>query len=316
MSIDTTFIIAALTGVFGAVVVAAVGARCTPNRWFNGAAGGLFGVALGVMTHVLWGWSTRGINPLQILMLPAAAVTLLLVMSAQNWFVFYEDGRDAFESAKPTLVLLAAALASVIASLFAGRHLVFIPMLWAGMGSWAILLSLQPIQRSIEINRSVLVGGLVGLCKIVLPLTGFIVFIPMGIASRASHEPSIKTSNAAASAKASAVDTSAVDTSAADTSPVDPSAADASEPTAPPQYSFWTNLVSLPWELMLLLAMTMTNGGRVPPRPAASHPLEYLSQPKHGESVGGEMPRLRRDLAVLVLVLALHVLCGLAIVRA
>jgi hypothetical protein len=301
MSIDTTFIIAALTGVFGAVVVAAVGARCTPNRWFNGAAGGLFGVALGVMTHVLWGWSTRGINPLQILMLPAAAVTLLLVMSAQNWFVFYEDGRDAFESAKPTLVLLAAALASVIASLFAGRHLVFIPMLWAGMGSWAILLSLQPIQRSIEINRSVLVGGLVGLCKIVLPLTGFIVFIPMGIASRASHESSIKTSNAAPSAKASAVD---------------PSAADASEPTAPPQYSFWTNLVSLPWELMLLLAMTMTNGGRVPPRSAASHPLEYLSQPKHGESVGGEMPRLRRDLAVLVLVLALHVLCGLAIVRA
>jgi hypothetical protein len=306
MSIDATFITAVLTGLFGAVVVTAIGARCTPNRWFNGAAGAFFGVALGVITHVLWRWSTRGIDPLQIWMLPAAAVTLLLVMSAQNWFVFYEDGQDAFESAKPTLVLLAAALASVIASLFAGRHLVFIPMLWAGMGSWAILLSLQPIQRSIEINRSVLVGSLVGLCKIVLPLTGFIVFIPMGIASRASREPSIKTSNTAPSTNASAAETSAVN----------PSAADSSAPAAPPQYSFWTNLVSLPWELMLLLAMTMTNGGRVPPRPAASHPLEYLSQRKHGESVGGEMPRLRRDLAVLVLVLALHILCGLAIVRA
>jgi hypothetical protein len=296
MSIDTTFIVAALAGLAGAVVVAGIGNRCSDSRWYNGAAGASFGVALGVITHVLWRWSTRGINPLQIWMLPVAAVTLLLVMSAQNWFVFYEDHQDAFQSAKPTLVLLAAALVSVIAAVFAGRHFVFIPMLWAGMGSWAILLCLQPIQRSIEINRSVPVGSLVGVCKIVLPLTGFIVFIPMAIAGRATRQPRIETSSAASGANASA--------------------ADASAPGAAPHTTFWTNLLSLPWELMLLLAMTMTNGGRVPPRPAATHPLEYLSQPKHEESVGGEMPRLRRDLAVLVLVLALHVLCGLAIVRA
>jgi hypothetical protein len=306
MSIDTTFIVAALAGLFGAVVVTAIGARCTHNRWFNGAAGASFGVALGVITHVLWRWSTRGINPLQIWMLPLAAVTLLLVMSAQNWFVFYEDGQDAFQSAKPTMVLLAAALASVIASVFAGRHFVFIPMLWAGMGSWAILLCLQPLQRSIEINRSVLIGSLVGLCKIVLPLTGFIVFIPMRIASRAARPPAGKTANPAPGSSASATNASATNASGAD----------APAPGTASQYAFWTNLLSLPWELMLLLAMTMTNGGRVPPRPAATHPLEYLSQPRHEESVGGEMPRLRRDLAVLVLVLALHVLCGLAIVRA
>lgn len=301
MSIDATFIIATLAGLFGAVVVASIGARCTPNRWFNGAAAALFGVALGVITHVLWRWSTGGINPLQIWMLPAAAVTLLLVMSAQNWFVFYEDGQDAFESAKPMLILLATALVSFIASVFAGRHFVFIPMLWAGMGSWAILLCLQPIQRSIEINRSVVIGSLVGLCKIVLPLTGFIVFIPMGIASRAARGPTLERANPAPSSSASATNASA---------------AGAPAPGTPPKYSFWVNLLSLPWELMLLLAMTMTNGGRVPPRPSANHPLEYLSQPKHGESIGGETPRLRRDLAVLVLVLALHVLCGLAIVRA
>jgi hypothetical protein len=289
MPIDFVFIVAALAGLSGAAVVAATGARRTPNRWLNGAAGASFGVALGVITHVMWRWCARGVNPLKFWTLPVAAVTLLLVMSAQNWFVFYEDRQDAFESAKPALVLLIAALAGGLAAVCAGRHFVFFPILWAGMGSWAIILCLKPLQRSIEANRSVLIGGVVGLCKVLLPLTGFIVFIPMGLAGCVAPQPA-KTSHAR-------------------------QGEDASAPGTPARFAFWKNLLSLSFEAMLLLAMTMTNGGRVARRPAAYLPLEYLSQVKHEESLGGEMPPLRRNLAVLVLVLALHVLCGVAIVR-
>ena len=41
-----------------------------------------------------------------------------------------------------------------------------------------------------------------------------------------------------------------------------------------------------------------------------------LSQQKNAQSVTGEMPRLKRDSVVMIFVLALHVLCGVLIVKA
>jgi hypothetical protein len=82
------------------------------------------------------------------------------------------------------------------------------------------------------------------------------------------------------------------------------------------QPGFLTNLPSLFWDIGLLLSTILINGARVPPQSAPSDPLEYLLQPKHENSASGDVPRLKRDSVVLVLVVALHVLCGVMIVKA
>ena len=77
--------------------------------------------------------------------------------------------------------------------------------------------------------------------------------------------------------------------------------------------AFFSNLLSLCWEIGLLLPMTLINGERMPRHATVSDPLEYLS--KGGASVSGDNTRLRRDSVVLILVLAIHVLCGVVIVK-
>jgi hypothetical protein len=279
MRTDSALIVATIAGLLGTLAVGAIGIRSNRSHWLVACGGALFGIALGVITHMLWVWHARGFDMLHIWRLPVAVLMLLLVMTAQNWFVFYEDRQDAFRSARPALIVIATAIASALAARITGSRSYYFPTIWACMGSWAIILCLQPIQRSIEINRNKMVGALVGVCKVLLPLTGIAVLFPMSVARRprAKH--------------AGGIDDSI-------------------------QPGFLTNLPILFWEIGLLLSTILINGGRVSRQPAASEPLECLLQPKHENSAGGDVPRLKRDSVVLVLVVALHVLCGIMIVKA
>jgi hypothetical protein len=279
MFTDSTAILATAAGLLGAVAVTAVGLRSNRDHRLIACAGCLFGIALGVITHVLYGWYARGFDPLRIWLLSVAVVILLLVMTAQNWFVFYEDRRDAFRSSRPTLVVIAAIIVSAFAAKITGSHSYYFPTLWAAMGSWAVILCLQPIQRSIEINRNKVVGGLVGVFKVLLPLSGIALLFPMSVVRGTRPQQS-------------------------------GTAEDSIQP------GFLTNLPSLFWDIGLLLSTILINGARVPPQSAPSDPLEYLLQPKHENSASGDVPRLKRDSVVLVLVVALHVLCGVMIVKA
>lgn len=279
MVTDSALILATMAALLGGAAVGGAGLRSKRNPWLVACGGGLFGIGLGVITHMLCVWYARDFDRLHLWQLPVAVLTLLLVMTAQNWFIFYEDRQDAFRSARPTLVVIATAIASVLAAKLTGRHSYYFPTLWACMGSWAIILCLQPMQRSIEVNRNKLVGGLVGICKVLLPMTGIAILFPMSVAQRA-HDKA-----------ASGMDDSI-------------------------QPGFLTNLPILFWEIGQLLSTILINGARVPQHPAASDPMECLLQPKHENSAGGEVPRLKRDSVVLVLVVALHVLCGVMIVKA
>lgn len=143
-----------------------------------------------------------------------------------------------------------------------------------------MLWCIDPVQRSIERTRSVLLGTLVGLCKVLLPFTGIVIFIQKFDAQQ--PKPEDFNPHARALGPKSVV----------------------------------INLIGLFWDLGRLLLTLLINGARVPPCPAASDPLEMLSQQRYAQSVTGEMPRLKRDSVVMIFVLALHVLCGVLIVKA
>jgi hypothetical protein len=279
MFIDASFIIASSAGLIGALVVAAIGSRFSRTPWVLGCGGAVSGIALGVATYVSCGWVRHGFDPFQAWVLPVSLTVLVLVMAAQNWFVFYADRQDAVQSAQPTVVVLVAALLCWLAAHAIGRQTLFFPLIWAGAGSLAILLCIPPIQRSIETNCSIGLGMVVGLCKIILPMTGIILLIPMGVAKN---------------------------TVAANRD----LGADARQRTG-----WLANFLSLCWEIGLLLPMMLINGARVAPAEPSSDPLEYLLQQKDGGSLSSGMPRLKRDSVVLVLVLAIHVLCGVMIVK-
>jgi hypothetical protein len=278
MPIDATVIVAIITGIFGVAAASAIGSRFTQNARFLAVGGVLAGLAVGLFAYVLSNWMTRGFNPAHTWLLPLAALVLLLVMAVQNWFVFYQDRRDVAESTRPVLVLACAAVASMLAAFAAGRHPWYLPhawyfpLIWASAGSWAILLSLPPIQRSIDVNRSVPIGIFVGICKILLPFGGVLVFLPTKLAERTARE-------------------------------ID-------------ERAFWNNLIGLLCEIGLLLPAAFINGARVTPAPTRHDPLEYLLQAKDEPSVAGETPRLKRDSVVWILVLAIHVLCGVVIIKA
>jgi hypothetical protein len=279
MFIDAAFIIACSAGLIGALVVAAIGSRFSRTPWVLGCGGAFSGIALGTATYVTCRWVQHGFNPFQAWVLPVALTVLVLVMSAQDWFVFYADPKDAVQSAQPTVVVLVATGICWMVAHALGRHSLFFPVIWAGAGSLAILLCIPPIQRSIETNCSIGLGMVIGFCKIVLPMAGIILLLPVGVTRR--------------SARAS-----------------QELAGDAPLPSG------WiANLLSLCWEIGLLLPMMLINGARVPPAAPPLDPLEYLLQQKGDGSVSSSMPRLKRDSVVLVLVLAIHVLCGVMIVK-
>jgi len=283
MFIDDSFIIAFSAGLIGALVVAAIGSRFSRTLWVLGCGGGFSGIALGVATYVGCGWVRHGFDPLQAWVLPASLTVLVLVMAAQDWFVFYADRNDAVQSAQPTVVVLVAALMCWLAAHAIGRQTLFFPLIWAGAGSLAILLCIPPIQRSIEANCSIGFGIVVGLCKIILPMTGIILLIPLGVAKTSVTAKQDLGGDAGGDARH--------------------------------RPGWFGNLLSLCWEIGLLLPMMLINGARVAPSAPSSDPLEYLLQQKGGGSLSSGMPRLKRDSVVLVLVLAIHILCGVMIVK-
>jgi hypothetical protein len=281
MPANVAFVVALSTGFVGAIVVSAIAVRFTRKFWSLALGGILSGAAFGVLMYVSWSWITLGFELIRVCMLPLAVLILLLVMTAQNWFVFYEDRHDVLQSSRPAIVVLAAILASLPAWHAAGKPpgSLIILLLWAGAGSLAMLWCIDPVQRSIERTRSVPLGTLVGVCKVLLPLTGIVIFIRRFEAQQPKPEFNSQAG------------------------------------TLGPK-SFVVNLIGLFWDLGRLVLMLLVNGARVPSCPAALDPLEILSQQKNAQSATGEMPRLKRDSVVMIFVLALHVLCGVLIAKA
>jgi len=258
-----------------------IGNRYTRNLRLLGWGGVAAGLALAMLSYVIASWCVHGFEPLQAWILPPACLILLLVMSAQNWFVFYEDHEDAAQSARPTVVILAAALASTGAAWFGDDRTAALQVIWAGAISLAILLAIRPVSRSIEVNGSAPIGVLVGVCKLLVPPTGIILFVLAGMLSRPRH-------HAQAEARAA---------------------------SCPGRQAPWINLLLLCWEIGSLPLLTLINGARVIPQPALSDPADLLYRQKGTGSVAGQMPRAQRDTVVLILVLAVHVLCGMVIAR-
>ena len=295
---DVSIVVAGSAGLFGAVSTLVIGNRYTRNLRLLGWGGVAAGLALAMLSYVIASWYMHGFEPLQAWLLPPACLILLLVMSAQNWFVFYEDDEDAAQSARPTLVILAAALASTGAAWFGEDRTAALQAIWAGAISLAILLAVRPVSRSIEINGSAPIGVLVGVCKLLVPPTGIIVFVLAGMLSRLRHS-------------AQAEDRAAAKTTAPEAAAADTEAAAAGAPRQAP----WINLLLLCWEIGSLPLLTLINGARVIREPALSDPSDLLYRQKGAGSVAGQMPRAARDTVVLILVLAVHVLCGMVIAR-
>ena len=281
MLIDAAFLAAAITGFFGGLVVTGIGVRFTSNHRALVCGGLVSGVVLSALMYVVWGWVTHGFVLSQVSVPLLAALILLLVMTAQNWFVFYEDRRDVFQSSRPALVMLGAAVAAMLIRTVADKHSFVLLLIWASAASLAILLCVDPVQRSIERTRSVLAGTLVGIAKILIPLTGVVVFL-----QRLEASP--------------------------------PERVDVGDKRDGPRgrNRFLINLVGLFWDLGQLALTVLINGARIPPRPAALDPFAILGQEKYGQSISGEMSRLKRNSVVMIFVLALHVLCGVVIAKA
>ncbi len=283
MPANVAFLVAFSSGFIGAIVVSAIAMRFTRKLWSLASGGILSGAALGVLVYVSWNWITLGFELIQVCMLPLAMLILLLVMAAQNWFVFYEDRHDLLQSSRPALVVLTAIVASVTAWLVTGRHSgsLILLLISAGAGSLAMLWCVDPVQRSIERTGSVPLGALIGVCKVLLPLTGIVIFIRRFEAPQYPRPEDVDSRVVMRGPKSVVI-----------------------------------NLIGLFWDVGRLVLMLLINGARVPPCPPSLDPIEMLSQQKNAQSATGEMPRLKRDSVVMIFVLALHVLCGILIAKA
>jgi hypothetical protein len=231
MPIDTAVLVAALTGLLGALVVTGIGLRFTRNLRALTCSGIFSAAALGALMYVLCRWFTRGFVLFEISVPALSVLILLLVMTAQNWFVFYQDRRDVVQSSRPVLVMLATAAAALLARMAAGRHSNLLPLIWAGGTSLAILSCVDPVQRSIERARSVPAGTVIGIGKILIPLTGVVLFLRHGD-SAAAERP------------------------------------EADEPDCFAQKRILKNLAGLIWDLGQIVLLILINGARVP-HPAA-----------------------------------------------
>lgn len=228
----TAILVPALAGLLGALAVTGIGVRFTRNLRVLSCSAIFSAAALAALIYVLWGWSTHGFVWFQVSVPPLAALILLLVMTAQNWFVFYENRHDVLQSSRPALVMLAAAVACLLAQLAGGKHSVLLPLIWAGATSFAILLCIDPVHRSIERTRSVPVGTLVGLAKLLIPFTGIVVFLRWrDTASQAREEVH-------------------------------------DGPEVFGENSFFINIIALLWTFGQLLLVILINGARVPGSPA------------------------------------------------
>src|SRR5271166_957433 len=162
MPTEAVIIFVALAGSFGTLAVIAVGARCTRNLQVLGWGGICSGAALGALAYFCVGWFAHGFEPQQAWVLPLAGLVLLLVMVAQNWFVFYEDREDLLQSARPTLAMLSAAAALSLAAHLGEASGAVHTLIWAAATSAVLVLSIHPVNRSIAANGGLAVGILVG----------------------------------------------------------------------------------------------------------------------------------------------------------
>jgi len=231
MPTDAAIWLASLTGLIGAFVVTCIGVRFTRNLSVLVYGGVLSGTALAALMYVLWSWFTRGFTLYLAVVPPLALLILLLVMTLQNWFVFYEDRRDVLRSSLPALAMLGAGVPSALAWIGAGRHSFLFLLIWAGTGSLALLLCIDPVQRSIERTHSVFFGTMVGIGKVLIPFTGIVAFL--GGTGTARPGPGLA----------------------------------GGKPAAFDENRFLFNLIGLFWDFGRLLLMIMINGARVPPRP-------------------------------------------------
>jgi hypothetical protein len=253
MYTDAATMVALSAGLFGALAVTYVGIRlrCNPRVLVSG--GILSGVALGEIMHASWDWFTHGFELSQVGMPLLAALVLVLVMAGQNWFVFYEDRRDALQSSLPALVMFVGAVASALIGI--GKHALVHRLIWACAGSLVLLLCINPMLQSIQRTRSVFGGTLIAIGKILVPFSGVSLFLWR---LEAGREASI-------------------------------------------QNRFLTNVIGIFLDLGRLALTILINGARIPLCTQASM---------------GEMSRLKRDSVVVIFVLAIHVLCGSALVKA
>ncbi len=180
MSIDTALLVACLTGLLGALIVTGIGIRFTRNPRSLTCSGIFSAAALGALMYVLWRWFTRGFVLFEVSVPALSVLILLLVMTAQNWFVFYQDRRDVVQSSRPLLVTLATAAAALLVRHHAGKDSTLLPLIWAGGASFAILSCVDPVQRSIERARSIPAGTMIGIGKILIPVTGIVLFLRLG----------------------------------------------------------------------------------------------------------------------------------------
>ncbi len=290
MPTEAVVLFVALAGSFGTLAVIAVGARCTRNLHALGWGGICSGAALALLAYCSLRWITHGFEPLQVWVLPLACLVLLLVMLAQNWFVFYEDRGDLAQSARPTLVVLSAAAALALA---------------AGLGTWRssaqsiiaasalsaiLVLAIHPVRRSIAANGSVIVGVLVGIAKLLVPSTGVVVLL---LIDRVAH--SLRQAPAGR--------------------PPPEHRARGEQRGPVGAQSFLIEMLLLMWDLGQLLLAALVNGARYVPHRglAASSPLAAAHERR--DSAVGPMPLSKRNSAVLMLVVAVHLLCGLLLIR-
>jgi len=282
MPTEAVIIFVALAASFGTLAVIAVGARCTRNLQVLGWGGICSGAALAALAYFCLGWFAHGFEPQQAWVLPLAGLVLLLVMVAQNWFVFYEDREDLAQSARPTLVMLAAAPALWLAATFGDWRSGVQLTIWASAASAALVLSIQPVQRSIAANRSLTVGILVGIGKLLVPPSGVIALVLIDRIHRSRR-----------------------DTQRDHQRKVAPQAFDSR--------GLPLDLLLLIWEFGQLLLVTLTNGQRFVHDPALPDSPGLDAAHKRGQSAASQMPLSARNTAVLMLVVAVHLLCGLIV---
>ena len=288
---EALILFAALAGSFGTLAVIAVGVRCTRNLRSIGWGGICSGATLGVLAYFSLGWFAHGVEPLQLWILPFAGLALLLVMVAQNWFVFYEDREDFAQSARPTLVLLAAAAALALVAHLGEWRAAAQLMICAGAASAVLVLSIHPVHRSIAANGSLAVGLLVGTAKLLVPSRGVVVLLAIDWAVR--HRPTAKSRR---------------------TIRRDPSADADTDADADPE-GFAVNLLLLIWEFAQLLLVGLTNGARFVPHPGLSDTPSWHASHRRAQTAAGQMRLSKRNAAILMLVMALHLLCCLVLVR-
>jgi hypothetical protein len=112
-----TIVVACSAGLFGAVSTLVIGNRHTRNcESSHGAA--YLGPALALLSYFVASWCVHGFDPLQAWILPPAGLIAAARDGRAKLVRVLRDHEDAAQSARPTLVLLAAVIASLIADRF------------------------------------------------------------------------------------------------------------------------------------------------------------------------------------------------------